>query len=40
MRRTVSAEETLTANLRFLATGQSFEYLKVTTVISPQATAE
>jgi hypothetical protein len=40
MRRTISAEERLTPTLRFLATGRSFEDLKFTTVISPQAPAE
>lgn len=37
MRRAISAEERLIATLRFLATGRSFEDLKFSTLISPQA---
>lgn len=37
MRNAISAEERLIATLRFLATGRSFEDLKFTTLISPQA---
>jgi hypothetical protein len=36
-RRAISAEERLTATLRFLKTGRSFEDLKSTPVISPVA---
>jgi hypothetical protein len=39
MRRTISAEERFTPTLRFLATGRSFEDLKFTAVILPQALA-
>jgi hypothetical protein len=39
MRRAISAEERVTATLRFLATGRSFEDLKFTAAISPQALA-
>jgi hypothetical protein len=39
MRTAISAEERVTANLRFLATGRSCEYLKFTACISPQALA-
>jgi hypothetical protein len=39
MRRAISAEERLTLTLRFLATGRSFEDLKFTALISPQARA-
>jgi hypothetical protein len=38
-RRAISAEEILTATLRFLARGRSFEGLKCTAVIPPQALA-
>jgi hypothetical protein len=38
-RTAISAEERLTATLRFLATGRSFEDLKFTALISPQALA-
>jgi hypothetical protein len=38
-RRAISAEERLTATLRFLATGRSFEDLKFTALISPQVLA-
>ncbi|KAJ8970712.1 hypothetical protein NQ314_001059 [Rhamnusium bicolor] len=37
MRSAISAEEKLIATLRFLATGRSFEDMKFTTMISPQA---
>lgn len=37
MRRAISPHERLTATLRFLATGRSYEDLKFTTIISPQA---
>lgn len=37
LRQAITAEERLTATLRFLATGQSFEDLKFPTRISPQA---
>lgn len=37
MRKAISAEERLIATLRFLATGRSFEDLKFSTLISPQA---
>jgi hypothetical protein len=40
MRRAISAEERLTPNLRFLATGRSFEDLKFIAVMSPQVLAE
>lgn len=33
----ISPHEWLTATLRFLATGRSYEHLKSTTIISPQA---
>jgi hypothetical protein len=39
MRRATSAEDRLTATSRFLATGRSFEDLKFTALISPQALA-
>jgi hypothetical protein len=38
-RRAISAEETLTPTSRFLATGRSFEDVKFTAFISPQALA-
>ncbi|CAH1963126.1 unnamed protein product [Acanthoscelides obtectus] len=37
MRKAISPHERLTATLRFLATGRSYEDLKFTTIISPQA---
>ena len=37
MRRAISPHERLTATLRFLATGRSYECLKFSTRISPQA---
>lgn len=37
MRAAISAHERLTATLRFLATGRSYECLKYSTIISPQA---
>ncbi|XP_063771016.1 uncharacterized protein LOC134908815 [Pseudophryne corroboree] len=37
MRKSISAEQRLVATLRFLATGRSFEDLKFSTAISPQA---
>ena len=37
MRKSISAHERLTATLRFLATGSSYECLKFSSVISPQA---
>ncbi|CAH1961295.1 unnamed protein product [Acanthoscelides obtectus] len=37
MRKAISPHERLTATLRFLATGRSYEDLKLTTIISPQA---
>lgn len=37
MRSAISPHERLTATLRFLATGRSFEDLKYSTIISPQA---
>ncbi|XP_026482095.1 uncharacterized protein LOC113389257 [Ctenocephalides felis] len=37
MRKAISPHEKLTATLRFLATGRSYEDLKFTTLISPQA---
>lgn len=37
MRNAITPEERLTATLRFLATGRSFEDLKFSTIISPQA---
>ena len=37
MRKSISSHERLSATLRFLATGRSFEDLKYTAVISPQA---
>lgn len=37
MRKSISAEQRLLATLRFLATGRSFEDLKFSTAISPQA---
>ncbi|KAB0803454.1 hypothetical protein PPYR_00424 [Photinus pyralis] len=37
MRESISAEERLTATLRYLATGRSFEDLKFTTGISPSS---
>lgn len=36
MRKAVSARERLTATLRFLVSGQTYEDLKFTTIISPQ----
>jgi hypothetical protein len=39
MRRAISAEEKLTATLRFFATWRSFQDLKFTALISPQALA-
>jgi hypothetical protein len=38
-RRAISADERLTPTLQFLATGRSFEDLKFTALISPQALA-
>ena len=37
MRDAISPHERLTATLRFLATGRSYEDLKYSTIISPQA---
>ncbi|RVE47831.1 hypothetical protein evm_007586 [Chilo suppressalis] len=37
MRNAISAHERLTATLRFLATGRSYQCLKFSTIISPQA---
>lgn len=37
MRRAISPHERLIATLRFLATGRSFEDMKYSTIISPQA---
>lgn len=37
MRKAISPHEKLTATLRFLASGRSYEDLKFTTLISPQA---
>ena len=37
MRNAISPHERLTATLRFLATGRSYEDLKFSTIISPQA---
>jgi len=37
MRKAISSHERLTATLRFLATGRSYEDLKFSTIISPQA---
>lgn len=37
MRPSISPHERLTATLRFLATGRSYECLKYSTIISPQA---
>ena len=37
LRDSISASERLSSTLRFLATGQSFEDLKLTTTISPQS---
>ncbi|XP_026482640.1 uncharacterized protein LOC113390281 [Ctenocephalides felis] len=37
MRKAISPHERLTATLRFLATGRSYEDLRFTTIISPQA---
>lgn len=37
MRKSISPHERLTATLRFLATGRSYECLKYSTLISPQA---
>lgn len=37
MRQAISPHERLTATLRYLATGRSYEDLKFTTIISPQA---
>jgi hypothetical protein len=37
MRQSISPHERLTATLRFLATGRSYEDLKYTTLIPPQA---
>lgn len=37
MRRAISPPEWLTATLRFLATGRSYECLAFSTIISPQA---
>lgn len=37
MRKSISPHERLSATLRFLATGRSYEDLKFSTVISPQA---
>ncbi|CAH2012330.1 unnamed protein product, partial [Acanthoscelides obtectus] len=37
MRKAISPHERLTATLRFLATGRSYEDLKFTTIVSPQA---
>lgn len=37
MRKSISPHERLTATLRFLATGRSYEDLKFSTIISPQA---
>lgn len=37
MRKAISPHERLTATLRFLATGRSYEDLKFSTLISPQA---
>jgi hypothetical protein len=39
MRRAISTEDRLTATSRFLVTGRSFEGLKFTALISPQALA-
>ncbi|VEN57307.1 unnamed protein product [Callosobruchus maculatus] len=37
MRQSISPHERLTATLRFLATGRSYEDLKFSVAISPQA---
>lgn len=37
MRQAITPHERLTATLRFLATGRSYECLKFSTIISPQA---
>jgi hypothetical protein len=37
MRKAVTPHERLTATLRFLATGRSYEDLKYSTIISPRA---
>lgn len=37
MRKAISPHERLTATLRFLATGRSYEDMKFSTIISPQA---
>lgn len=37
LRETISPHERLTATLRFLATGRSYEDLKFSVIISPQA---
>lgn len=37
MRKSISPHERLTATLRFLATRRSYEDLKFSTIISPQA---
>lgn len=37
MRSAITPHEKLTATLRFLATGRTYENLKFTTIISPQA---
>ncbi|XP_060531482.1 uncharacterized protein LOC132705066 [Cylas formicarius] len=37
MRQSISCHERLTATLRFLATGRTYEDLKFSTIISPQA---
>ena len=37
MRRAVTRHEIITATLRFLATGRSYEDIKFSTIISPQA---
>lgn len=37
MRKAISPHDGLTVTLRFLATGRSYEELKFSTIISPQA---
>lgn len=40
MREAISPHERLTATLRFLATGRSYQCLKFSTIISPQALSQ